>query len=103
MAQTKSNAAGGKPVGDIATLRADFNPRKTILLGTFGTKAKPGALVRLPSGTVKKVATGDTVEGAVVQTIGEGKVVLAKGTNTRTMHSPGTAGAKRVNREPAAR
>jgi Tfp pilus assembly protein PilP len=66
-------------VAEIATRQASLRLNKLMLLGTFGTTAKPSALVRLPGGKTETLRVGDSVKGGQVIAIDDGRIAL----NTR--------------------
>lgn len=73
-----------------ATLRAEFDTRQPILLGTFGTDGDRRALLRLPDGKVAKVAKGDRLGREIVLAIDDGSMVLNRGGKARRLAIPGS-------------
>ena len=88
MAQSKSKSGGARKVESLATSRVSDNLNKLIVLGTFGTTSRPGALLRLSTGRVKKVSIGDRVAGGKILGISDGAVVLWKSGANKTLRAP---------------
>ncbi|MGM0586552.1 MAG: amidophosphoribosyltransferase [Pseudomonadota bacterium] len=61
---------------------------RMILLGVFGSDAAPRALVRLPSGEVRRVAAGQTVGGWRVEAVGPDFVSLRSSGAARRLRLP---------------
>lgn len=88
MSKTDEPVSGPEMAARLATEKARFDRSGLLLLGTFGTTEAPGALLRLPDGAIRRVTPGDTVEGAQVMSISNGKLVLVDGDTARTLHLP---------------
>ncbi len=61
---------------------------RTALIGTFGSDANPGALVREGNGTVTRVTVGDKVAGGVVAAIAPDRLVLSRHGKTEVLELP---------------
>lgn len=61
-----------------ATASADIDLSEVNLLGTFGSRGKPRALVRLPTGRVVNVSVGDRMDGGRVSEITQGRLSYVK-------------------------
>lgn len=75
-------------VQDAATQRNVLRLNRLALIGTFGSEATPGAMVRLASGRTRRVAVGDRLDGGRVLAIGEGRVIYRKGARDITLQMP---------------
>ena len=78
-------------VAKIATQKGAMDLSKTNLLGTFGTKDAPRALIMMPDGTRKKVTVGDTVNGMTITNIGDGNVQFTSGGNEYSFDGVGSS------------
>ncbi|MCE0504513.1 MULTISPECIES: pilus assembly protein PilP [unclassified Roseivivax] len=88
-----ANAATPRNVADQATTHANIDMNGISLLGVMGTEAQPTALLRLPSGTVAKVAPGTRVGRRVVAAIDADRLALVEGDGRTTwIRIPGTNG-----------
>lgn len=61
---------------------------KPVLLGTFGSPEKPGALIRMPSGDVMKVSKGENTRVGKILGISEGEVIVATFGRTTRLTMP---------------
>ncbi len=73
-------------VADLATETVSLS--KLALIGIFGSEAAPAALIRDARGTIHRVTPGDAVENQTVAAIGTDRVILSKGSRTRTLTFP---------------
>ncbi len=73
-------------VKKIATQEAHL-PR-TALLGIFGTKAAPNALIRLPHGKTQTVGIGDRIGKRVVIAIGSDQIILIRNNAQTVLRMP---------------
>ncbi|RMD47050.1 MAG: hypothetical protein D6832_06775, partial [Alphaproteobacteria bacterium] len=71
-----------------ATTRRALDLTELNLIGVFGKRSRPRALLRLPSGRIVRVKVGDRVQGARVVAIDEKSVALAYGSRTRVLKMP---------------
>ena len=62
-----------------ATMKGAFDLNQTNVLGIFGTKDAPRALILLPDGSRKKVTIGDTVNGMTISGISNGRIEFDNG------------------------
>lgn len=62
---------------------------RTSLIGTLLTPNGRAAYLKLPRGALRRVETGDMVDGARITAIGEGMLMLTRGAETRALHIPG--------------
>ena len=62
-----------------ATMKGAMDLSQTNLLGIFGTKDAPRALILLPDGSRKKVTIGDTVNGMTISGISNGRIEFDNG------------------------
>ncbi|MEH6522154.1 type II secretion system protein N [Sulfitobacter sp.] len=76
MASDTSGTPTPAKVEKLATQEARLT--RTALLGIFGTKAAPSALVLLPQGKTQIVGVGDNIGKGVVVAIGTDQIVLAR-------------------------
>jgi hypothetical protein len=72
-----------------ATLPEAIPLDRTALIGLFHGPDGSSALLRLPSGSVTKVAAGDTVDGGRVTAINEDGLRLRKGDDEIVLTMPG--------------
>ncbi len=84
----RPHAPASTTVARAATERGGLTTNGLTLIGIFGTGATPRALVRLASGRVMRVKVGDRLSGGKVIAIGEGRLVLLKGTRRITLKMP---------------
>ncbi|MCM2560946.1 amidophosphoribosyltransferase [Lutimaribacter sp. EGI FJ00015] len=75
-------------VAEIATNSIRMS-RDAMLIGTFGHEADSTALLRLPSGRVKRVQIGDRVAGLRVTAIMPGQLQATKRGQPVTLTMPG--------------
>ena len=75
---------------DLATQTGRLPDSDVVLLGTFGTEAAPGALLRLRSGKVQRVALGDRVPGGKIIAISGNSLMLAQNGGTQRLTIPGS-------------
>lgn len=68
-----------------ATEKNAMSAKKVVLLGVFGTPTSRYAMIRLPSGRVKKVKVGDTVDGGRIAAITADSVKYEKGNRIITL------------------
>ena len=68
-----------------ATEKNAMSAKKVVLLGVFGTPTSRYAMIRLPSGRVKKVKVGDTVDGGRIAAITADSVKYQKGNRIITL------------------
>ncbi len=71
-----------------ATETSTLALNKPVLLGTFGSPEKPGALIRMPSGHVEKVSKGESTRVGKVVGISEGEVIVARHGHTSRLTMP---------------
>ncbi len=62
---------------------------QTSLIGTFLTPSGSSAYLKLPRGELRRVRTGDMLDGARITAIGDGRLTLTRGTESRAMHMAG--------------
>jgi hypothetical protein len=86
MANTQATS---QKVADLATQTIDMAGRGPVLLGTFGPEAGMGALLRLPSGRVQRVAVGDRVAGLQITAIAPGTLHGTQRGQALTLQLPG--------------
>ncbi|WP_425098794.1 hypothetical protein [Tropicibacter sp. S64] len=72
-----SGPTGGS-VARNATVSNAINLSKVSLIGIYGTPSNRRALIRLPSGSYKKVKVGDSIDGGRVAAIGESELRYTK-------------------------
>ena len=75
-------------VAKLATIRTAANTRKITLLGVVDTPSERRALVRLPSGRVRTLTTGDVLNGGRVSAIGTAELHYQKANRTRVLTLP---------------
>lgn len=78
-------------VAKTATQKGAMDLSKTNLLGTFGTKDAPTALIMMPDGSREKVTVGDTVNGMKITNIGNGNVQFTSGGNEYSFDGVGSS------------
>ncbi|CUH68411.1 hypothetical protein TG4357_03554 [Thalassovita gelatinovora] len=61
----------------------------TSLIGTLLTPKGPAAYLKLSQGRVRRVQTGDIIDGARIVAIEDGELTLTRGSDTRAMRIPG--------------
>ncbi|WP_282096634.1 hypothetical protein [Epibacterium ulvae] len=71
-----------------ATVRGAINLRKVNLIGVSGTASNRRAIVRLPSGRLKRVGVGDTIDGGRVVAIGTDQLRYQKRGRDLTLAMP---------------
>ena len=71
-----------------ATLQNAINMQRLNLIGVHGTPSNRSALIRLPSGRLKKVKVGDRVDGGQVIAIGDSDLRYQKGSRVMTLKIP---------------
>lgn len=71
-----------------ATVRDAINLRDINLIGISGTPRNREALVRLPSGRLKKLKVGDTIDGGRVTAIDEQRLLYQKRGRNHTLRMP---------------
>lgn len=76
------------PVQSAAASRGRMDLSEVNLLGTFGSRAAPRALVRLPGGRVVNVSVGDRLDGGRVADIDSGRLDYIVGGRTRRLELP---------------
>ncbi|WP_136439261.1 hypothetical protein [Pacificoceanicola onchidii] len=84
--QPSGTTAGS--VARSATVRNAINLSKVSLIGIYGTPSNRRALVRLPSGSYKKVKVGDRIDGGRVASISESELRYTKGGRNMTLKMP---------------
>ena len=89
MPQSKPTAPGEATAARLATTSVSIDLRDLVLLGTFGSPTEPRALLRLPDGSVQRVAPGDTVGARKVAAIDEGQVVFSGAGRPKSLGLPG--------------
>ena len=67
-----------RQVAERATKSVEIPRSGPMLLGVFGNRNAPEALVRLPNGRLDTVALGDRVSGRQVVAIADGRIALAQ-------------------------
>lgn len=68
-----------------ATVKDAIDLAETSLLGVFGKPNSRRAIVRLPSGEVRRVGTGESLEGWTVTSIGAASMKMRRGGETRSL------------------
>ncbi|MDS9946693.1 MAG: hypothetical protein RI861_03950, partial [Planktomarina sp.] len=81
-APTRSSVAQAATVEDVLKLR------KINLIGIFGSKTAPSALVRLTNGRVLKVGLGELLDGGRVTAIGRSSLTYNKSGKSITLNMP---------------
>ena len=81
-APTRSSVARAATVEDVLKLR------KINLIGIFGSKTAPSALVRLTNGRVLKVGLGELLDGGRVTAIGRSSLTYNKSGKSITLNMP---------------
>ena len=71
-----------------ATRRVQYDPTRPRLIGIFGREDAPNALLRLPSGLMRRVARGDRIGAATVAAIDAEAVILVQGGRTERIAMP---------------
>ncbi|MDU8926668.1 amidophosphoribosyltransferase [Alisedimentitalea sp. MJ-SS2] len=89
MSQSNTAARGRNEAARLATTSVAIDLKGLVLLGTFGSKGSPGALLRLPNGSVQRIAPGDVVAGRRVAAISDGEVVFTASGRNRSLFQPG--------------
>ena len=89
MAQTEPTAPLHDNVARLATQSVAFDGAALVLLGTFGSPSRPGALLRLADRTTARVAPGDRLGAVTVLAIADGQVVIETAGKTATLVPPG--------------
>ncbi|MFW2542203.1 hypothetical protein ACN2XU_06150 [Primorskyibacter sp. 2E107] len=84
--QPSGTTAGS--VARSATVTNAINLSKVSLIGIYGTPSNRRALVRLPSGSYKKVQVGDRIDGGRVAAIGESELRYTKSGRNLTLKMP---------------
>jgi type IV pilus biogenesis protein PilP len=72
-----------------ATNRNAVDLSQTILVGVFGSPTSRRAILRLPSGDIRRVKKGESIEGWKVATIGQSSIKLTKSGKSQTLNVPG--------------
>ena len=75
-------------VADMATNQIDL-PNEAMLIGTFGPEADAQALLRLPSGRIRRVERGDRVDGLRITAIAPGQLHAIRRGQAVTLTMPG--------------
>lgn len=88
MAEPTPAAQSGLP-GRFATEADILDLNALALIGTFGAPDGRGALVRLPSGRVRRVAAGDRLRGAVVERVEAERLLLRRQGGLTELRLPG--------------
>lgn len=83
-----TSEAASAEVAEHATETAKLPLNRPVLLGTFGSSEMPGALIRLTSGDVVKVAKGENTRIGEIVAIAEGEVIVAQNGRTTRMTIP---------------
>ncbi len=88
---SRPRAAGPspEPVREAATVRNAMPAGQTSLVGVFGDEATRQALIREPSGVIRRVRPGDRVDNWTIAAIGQDSIQLRNGSERRTMRVPG--------------
>lgn len=86
MASDTSGTPTPAKVEKLATQEAHLT--RTALLGIFGTKAAPNALVLLPRGKTQTVGIGDKIGKGIVVAIGTDQIVLARNGTQHILRLP---------------
>lgn len=73
-----------------ATIQAPLDQHQLILLGIFGAESDLKALLRLPDGDIRRVETGDQVQGVTVLAIAPDHIAMGQGSVSRRLRIPGT-------------
>ena len=81
-APTRSSVAQAATVEDVLKLR------KINLIGIFGSKTAPSALVRLTNGRVLKVSLGELLDGGRVTAIGRSSLTYNRSGKSITLNMP---------------
>ncbi len=89
MTQKDPAASGFEKAERLATVSVPLNRNGLILLGTFGSDARPGALLRLPNGKTQRVEPGDSLGDSTVLAVASGSVVVKSAGQTMTLKQPG--------------
>jgi hypothetical protein len=79
---------GNASVARQATTKDAINLSRVALLGIFGTSSGRYAMVRQPTGGVKKIVVGDSIDGGSVAAITENAVQYQKGGRIVTLSLP---------------
>ena len=58
------------------------------LIGIFGSSDAPSALIRDRNGDIQRVSVGDTIANRTVAAIDADRVILARGSQTKTLTFP---------------
>ncbi|SFR56982.1 hypothetical protein [Litoreibacter janthinus] len=72
-------------VGELATKPNRLNLDRETVIGIFGKENDLGALLRLPTGDIVRIKTGDTALGGVVKAIGDNSVIILAEGRTRRL------------------
>ncbi|MEZ5714456.1 MAG: pilus assembly protein PilZ [Paracoccaceae bacterium] len=88
MAQTQTTAPLPEKAARLATQSVALKPTGLLLLGTFGSAARPGALLRLEGGETARVTPGDSLGDGTVLAIADGRVVIETAGQTVTLRLP---------------
>ena len=89
MTQKDPAASGLEKAERLATVSVPLERNGLILLGTFGSDARPGALLRLPNGKTQRVEPGDSLGDSTVLAVASGSVVVKSAGRTMTLKQPG--------------
>jgi type IV pilus biogenesis protein PilP len=72
-----------------ATTRNAVELGETILVGVFGASSSRRAILRLPSGEIRRVKSGESVDGWKVASIGQSSIKLTKSGKSQTLNVRG--------------
>jgi len=75
-------------VAEHATEHAKLALNKPMLLGTFGSAEKLGALIRMPSGDTVKVTEGESTRIGSIEGIADGEVIITQNGSTTRLSMP---------------
>jgi hypothetical protein len=84
----KPTAPTRPSVAQAATVEDVLKLRKINLIGIFGSKTAPSALVRLTNGRVLKVSLGELLDGGRVTAIGRSSLTYNKSGKSITLNMP---------------
>ena len=76
------------PVARTATRQGALTRSGLALIGTVTSPGRAMAMMRTPSGAIRRLTPGDRIAGATVAAIGDGEVSLVKNGTARIYRMP---------------
>ncbi len=85
MAETKTNTTAAEAH---ATEEGLLDTKQMALIGTMGTEMARRALIRLPSGAIRKVTVGDTLRGRRIDAIQPDRLFMSRNGQQSILEMP---------------